>query len=344
MSIVRKSGNHQASWSENNEQQPPNLDELLKQGADWLKKVLNTPGNDREPMSQQAIKYVLGAVVGIYLLAGLYVVAPAERAVITRFGAYVSTELPGMHWRLLGMDSVNLVNVEQVAQLNYHAEMLTRDENYVDVDVAVMYRIVDPKLFLFAAVNPNESVYQAAGSAARQAAGQTTLEKIITTGRADVRAEIEKQLNNILDVYKMGVQIIDVKLQDAKPPQEVQEAFDDAIKAREDEQRFINKAMAYRSEVIPAAKGIAFQLINEAEAYRNSVVQQAKSETSLFQAASKAYTANPNVQSVRMQAAMVEQVLSANPKVISNSKNGLNILSINELLEKKVPEKVEVSE
>lgn len=346
MSTIQRSDNHNDPWSRKKEQQPPDLDELLKKATDWINKAFESDffdsagkksgrksGSSGSPKGMISIAAVILAAI-LYGLLGIYIVAPAERAVLTRFGAYVSTELPGMHWRMLGVEKVHIINVEQVSQLNYHAEMLTQDENYVDVDVAVMYRIVNPKLFLFAAVIPRETVYLAAGSAARQAAGQSTLERIITTGRPEIRADIEKQLNSILDVYKMGVEIIDVKLQDAKPPHEVQEAFDDAIKAREDEQRFINKAMAYRSEVIPEARGVAFEILNDAKAYANRVVQQARAETSLYLAALKVYLENSQVQTTRMKASTLENILSSNPKVISNTKNSLNVLSINELLQK----------
>lgn len=344
MNITQQIDKNEDPWTRNREQQPPDLEEILKKTIDWLSSTFFSfkdaeMKKGKMPSPNKSLGYIIGiAVFLIYFIMGLYVVAPAERAVKTRFGAYVSTQLPGMHWKMTGFEKVDIINVEQISQLNYHAEMLTQDENYVDVDVSVMYRVLDPMLFLFSAVNPKETVYQAAGSAARQAAGQRTLEKIITTGRADIRASIESQLNNILDVYKMGIEIVDVKLQDAKPPHEVQEAFDDAIKAREDEQRYINKAMAYRSEVIPASKGEAFQIINEAQAYANQVVQSAKAEASLFQADASVYMANPTVQTVRMKTKALEDVLKTNPKVISNSKNGLNVLSIADLLQNKLPE------
>lgn len=307
-------------------QGPPDLDEVLKQL--WSRCVKWAP---EMPQGYGRHRLVLAVCVMIYGLSGFYVLAPAEQAVVTRFGAYAKTSLAGVHWRLPGVEQVFRVNVERVHQLNYHAEMLTQDENYVDMDVAVMYRIVGARAYLFASTDPDESVYQVTGSASRQAAGNHTLEKIITSGRSVVRQEIEQQLRSILDRYQIGIEILDVKLQEAKPPQEVQEAFDDAIKAREDEQRFINKAMAYRSAIVPKAKGRAYVLLSEAEIYRNRVVQEAKSEAALFLAALPAYLAAPKTQAIRLRAQALESILASQPKLVLSGKT-LPLLSLTEWL------------
>ena len=324
------------------DKQPPDLDvavkNLIEKISEWLGFKKFSSMNNKMPQSidpiKQTIIYIILAIIVLFSSCGFYIVSPAERAVITRFGRYITTETPGLHWYFRPINTVDIINVEQISQINYHAEMLTKDENYVVVDVTVMYRIADPKAYLYAAVDPDGSIFQATGSAARQAAGQNTLEKILTTGRGVMRTEIEKQLNSILDQYGMGIEITDVKLQEAKPPAQVQEAFDDAINAREDEQRFINKAMAYRSEVIPAAKGKAFQIINDAEAYRNRVVQIAKSEVALFNAQLAPYIQNSEVQTTKLKAEMLEGVLKNRPKVISSLKNGLSVLPLGHMLEK----------
>ena len=330
-------------WSDKNNQ-PPDMDVVIKQCVDAIlnffgiktkSPTAHKPGTSGQKNMSQTLITVLIIVATLLITCGVYVVSPAERAVVTRFGRYIITESSGLHWYFRPINTVSIVNVEQISQLNYHAEMLTKDENYVVVDVTVMYRVADPRAYLYAAVNPDESIYQAAASAARQAAGQNTLEKILTTGRGVMRTEIEENINTILDNYKMGIEITDVKLQEAKPPQQVQEAFDDAISAREDEQRFINKAMAYRSEVIPAAKGMAFQMINTAEAYRNRMVQQAKAEATLFKAQLPAYLQNPAVQTTRLRAQMLEKVLTERPKILTTLKNGLTVLPLDKLLEQK---------
>lgn len=253
-------------------------------------------------------------ILGLVLICGVYRVAPAEKAVLLRWGGYVDTLGPGMHWRFLGIDQVHRVNVEAIKSVNYHAEMLTQDENYVDIDVVAFYRVDDPKAYLFSAVSVDETVRQALGSAARQAAGQTPLEKILTVGREHVRAAIAEELAEILARYDVGLLLTDVKLQDAKPPQEVQNAFDDAIKAREDKQRFINQAIAYREQVIPEAKGRAARVLEQAQAYQFSVVQQARSEATLFTALAEADRRYPGIQRMRLRAEVLKEILADNPK------------------------------
>ncbi|MAJ81990.1 MAG: FtsH protease activity modulator HflK, partial [Legionellales bacterium] len=219
---------------------PPNLDEIFKNFAKKIKnKRKDQLENPNGPIYGLASAVFLLFFI-IWFLSGIHIISPSERGVVLRFGAYNRTLLPGPSWVPSIIDRVYLVNVTRDYSLKQKAEMLTKDKNIVDVELSVVFRVVDANKYLFSAVNPLDSVNQATASALRQVVGNTTLDGILTQQRAMVRDEAEKQIIETVNTYDIGIEIIDVNLEPARPPQQVSAAFDDAIKALEDEKRYIN--------------------------------------------------------------------------------------------------------
>ena len=327
----------QDPWNRKRHDQPPGLDELLQKWIGQFKK--KSSGHGQGPSNsfgQSMLLYAaLIVLVALWLISGVFVVDPADRAVVLQFGQYHETLGPGIHWAPRGVQQWAIVNIEQIKQYNYQSEMLTRDENYAVVDVAVMYRISEPEKYLFHARDPQAAFQHAVASSLRQVVGQTNLEAILTTGRAKVRAEIESQLNDILELYNMGIVVTDVKLQDAKPPARVIDAFDDAIKAREDKQRYINKAQAYSNAIIPAAKGQALRITNDAEAAKQQVLLEAYGKTAPFSALLVAYRNNPQLTKKRLYLDTMARILAGHPTIVTSSKNNLLYMPLQEMLKGK---------
>jgi membrane protease subunit HflK len=213
--------------------------------------------------------------------------------------------------------------------------MLTKDQNIVDVSVAVQYRISDPQAYLFNVANPSQSLQEATASSLRQVIGNTTLDEVLTTGRATVRQEVVDQLKKVLAPYNSGIEITDVALQPAKAPTEVKAAFDDAIKAQEDEQRYQNQAEAYANDVVPIAQGQAKRLIAEADAYKEQVVLQAQGDIARFNAIYGIYKQAPAVTKQRLYITALENIYSHTNKIFVDTKgNNTLYLPIAEMMAK----------
>ena len=268
--------------------QPPDLDEALKRIHDKLKKILfgGTVKSGNEPSKKSnsgliAMMIIL-TVFLLWVLSGIFIVDPAEQAVILRFGKYVETVGPGPHWIPRIISSKIIMNVDRVLDYSYSAQMLTSDENLVAVSLAVQYRIGDLKQYLFNVANPEESLQQATSSALRQVVGTTTLDQMITEGREVWGNQVQDTLVKTLNLYKTGILIVNVSPQPARAPESVQDAFDDAIKAQEDEKRFKEQAYAYAAKVVPIAEGNASRIKQEAEAFSKQVVLRAQGEVAEF--------------------------------------------------------------
>lgn len=327
---------------QNKSNQPPDLEALFKKLTADFKKRLTTGGRGGEggssasPDKSNTGVFLIGALLFlVWLLSGIYIVSPAERAVIVRFGKYVRTEGPGPHWLPRFIEGNYTINVQRVGMFPYKAEMLTKDENIVSVELAVQYRIDNAENFLFNVVNPIESLKQATASALRQVVGQTTLDEILTTGRQLAREKITIQLRKTLSLYQPGLLVTDVTLLPAKPPEQVTEAFDDAIKAREDEQRYMNKAVAYQKKVTNQALGQTARLAQEADAFRKQTVFHAHAETAEFLAILPRYKEAPKVTRERLYLETIEQVLSHSTKMLVTVKGASNLmyLPIDKLLQ-----------
>lgn len=329
-------------------QTPPDLEAALR---DLLKKI-NTffakktqRNNDNsgkkfipEKLNHAGLGIIAIVVFVIWFLSGIFIVDPAEQAVILRFGKYIETVGPGPHWIPRFIETEYRINEQKIATYSYESEMLTKDENIVFVAVAVQYRINNARDYLFSVTNPNESLQQATASALRQVIGHTNLEQVLTSGRGQIRQEVMQQLTQILARYNTGLLVTDVAMQPAKAPEAVKEAFDDAIKAQEDEQRFENQAQAYAMQVEPIAKGQAQRLLADAKAYQQQVVLNAKADVARFLALLPEYTKSPGVTRQRLYIEAIENVLINSNKILidSHGSNNMFYLPLDKLLEKTI--------
>ncbi|WP_131778918.1 FtsH protease activity modulator HflK [Legionella bozemanae] len=308
--------------------QPPDLDEALKRVHDKLKKLFGggSAKTSNEPSKKSngglmTLVVILVAFI-LWVLSGIFIVDPAEQAVILRFGKYVETVGSGPHWIPRIISSKIIMNVDRVLDYSYSGQMLTSDENLVSVSLAVQYRIGDLEDYLFNVANPEESLQQATSSSLRQVVGTTTLDQMITEGREVWGNKVQDTLIKTLDLYKTGILIVNVSPQPARAPESVQDAFDDAIKAQEDEKRFKEQAYAYAAKVVPIAEGRASRIQQEAEAYSKQVVLNAQGQVAEFLALLPQYTAAPIVTAERMYLETMQHVLSQSSKIIVDSKSG----------------------
>ncbi len=308
---------------------PPDLDEALKRFHAKLKKAMS--GRNGQPVSSEKKSLSsnnsgrFGALFGgvaflLWFLSGIFIVDPAEQAVILRFGKYVETVGPGPHWIPRFIESKIMANVERVSDYSYAAQMLTKDENLVAVSLVVQYRIGDLQSYLFNVADPEESLEQATSSALRQVVGSTRLDQIITEGREAWGISVQETLSAILSSYNTGIIIVNVSPQPARAPENVQDAFDDAIKAQEDEKRFKEQARAYEASVVPIAEGNAKRILEESRAYEAQVVLHAEGEVAEFLAILPEYVRAPQVTSQRMYIDAVQRVMQQTSKVIVDSK------------------------
>ncbi|KTD23844.1 protease subunit HflK [Legionella lansingensis] len=313
-------------WSGKN--QPPDLDEALKRFQEKLKKTFfggsNQPeGGSSGTKSGGLLALMIALLVFVlWALSGIFIVDPAEQAVILRFGKYVETVGPGPHWIPRIISSKIVKNVDRVSDYSYSAQMLTKDENLVSVSVVVQYRIGDLEEYLFNVSDPQESLQQATSSALRQVVGTTTFDQIITEGREAWGTNVQDTLVKILNQYKAGIVIVNVSPQPARAPENVQDAFDDAIKAREDEKRFKEQALAYQARVVPIAEGNAKRILAEAQAFAQQVTFRAQGEVAEFLALLPEYVLAPFVTSQRMYLETMQYVLNKSSKIIVDNKAG----------------------
>ena len=329
--------------NKNQEQSPPDIEEvfnnLLKKLGGGNKK--GGSNNTSPNISSFNLGKILpiAAVIGgiIWGASGFYTIKEAERGVTLRFGEFHSIVQPGLNWKPTFIDKVIPVNVEQVRELKTQGAMLTKDENMVKVEMTVQYRVQNPEKYLFSVSNADNSLGQATDSALRYVIGHMTMNDVLTTGRAVVREDTWKALNDIIKPYDMGLEVIDVNFQSARPPEEVKDAFDDAIKAQEDEQRYIREAEAYAREKEPIARGDAQRIVEEATAYKDRVVLDAQGEVERLQRLLPEFKAAPDLLKERLYIQTMEKVMANTPKVMLDSNNGnnLTVLPLEQLMGKK---------
>ncbi len=326
-----------------NDDGPPDLDEVVKKMQDKLGGLFggggrpSVPGTGGEGMSPIVWVVLAIGLAALLFYATFWRIEPAERGVVMRFGRYVDTLQPGPNFQLpRPIDEVIKINVQQIRPFTVNATMLTGDENIVDVEMAVQYRIKDVKNYLFKIADPDTTVQRVTESAIRDIIGQSTLDFVITEGRAEIGTGAIELIQQILDNYESGIDVTSVNMQPAKPPEEVKASFDDAIKAREDEQRRINEAEAYRNEIDEKAQGEAARILLQAEAYKEQVVAEAQGEARRFEQLLIEYEKAPAVTRKRLYLDTIEEVLADNPKVMLDNKSGnsLMYLPIDKLMER----------
>jgi membrane protease subunit HflK len=292
-------------------------------------------------------------VLVVWLFSGIYIVDAGKRGVVLRFGAFTQATMPGPHWHIpYPVERVEIVDVEQrrFIEIGYRSSgggqagvvvprealMLTSDENIVNIQLAVQYQVNDPRQYLFNVRDPDAVLKQSGESALREVIGKSKMDFVLGEGRAEVVALTKALMQGILDQYNSGLLVSDVNMQDAQPPEEVQGAFSDAIKAREDRVRLKNEAEAYANEVIPKARGTAARQLQEAEAYREALVSKATGEASRFNQLLEEYNKAPEVTRKRLYLETMEAVLSRSSKVFldSESTGNLMYLPVDQLLKR----------
>ena len=282
----------------------------------------------RRGVSGGLVSGLVVVVVVIWGFMGFYIVDEAERGVVLRFGKVLdNTVQPGLHWNPPIVDEVNLVNVSELNAKTYqNRAMLTTDENIIDIEVTVQYRIQDPVKYVIAVQNPERSLDNASESAIRHVVGGNSMEQILTTGRDRVVADVSTRLQDYMDVYNTGIFISQVNVVDAQPPDGVRAAFDDVIRAREDEQRAQNQAQQYANRVIPEARGEAQRQMEQANAYKEQVIAEAVGDASRFDQLLEEYTKAPEVTRQRLYIDSLQDVMTASSKIMIDVEGGNNML------------------
>jgi len=245
---------------------------------------------------------------------------------VLRLGKYDRIVDPGLNWRPRFVDEVTAVNVQAIRSLRASGLMLTKDENVVTVGMDVQYRVSDPYKYLYRVTNADDSLRQATDSALRAVVGDSLMDSILTSGRQQIRQSTQTTLNQIIDSYDMGLMIVDVNFQSARPPEQVKDAFDDAIAAREDEERFIRESEAYKNEILPKATGRAERLKKEAQGYTERTINEALGQVAQFEKLLPEYQAAPDVTRNRLYLDTMEEVYSNTSKVLIDSESSGNML------------------
>lgn len=305
---------------------PPDLDEALRKLREKLgfRAGNGGPGFD----SLRFLPVILVIALVIWAVSGIYQVDETERAVVLRLGKYHETVNPGLHWNPPLIDSVSRVEVTEVRQYRNNSRdlMLTEDENIVDLQLVVQFNVPDPKSYILNVKDPETSLRHATNSALRHVVGSSKLDSVISSGREQVGVEVKERLQRYLDIYETGIQIIQVNIQDAKPPAQVQAAYDDVIKAREDQERVVNEAQSYANAIIPEARGRAQRILEEAQAYQARVIAEAEGEADRFNHLHNEYAKSPEVTRQRLYLDAMESVMGNSSKVMVAAKDGNNIL------------------
>ena len=336
---------------------PPDLDEILRNvnkklndlfGGSRKRTSSNNSGDGSNSGGGDNFKRLGGGLsVGVLLVillmlwmaSGFYIVNEGQRGVVLRFGQYSETTPAGLSWHLpYPAETVELVNVSQVRtiEIGYRKNvsskvlkeslMLTDDENIIDIQFAVQYILKSPQEYLFNNRDPDEAVLQAAESSIREVIGKSTMDYVLYEGREDVAAKATVLMQSLLDRYKIGIAISKVTMQNAQPPEQVQAAFDDAVKAGQDKERQKNEGEAYANEVIPKAKGNAARLMEESEGYKQRVIENSAGDANRFKQILVEYDKAPDVTRDRLYLDMMQEVLMKTNKILVDSKSSNNLL------------------
>ncbi len=311
------------------------LDKMLKDAGKKVGGIFGKGGNTGGGKSFWIPGIIVLAL--LYIFNAAYTIDQKERGVVLRFGEYLRTDQPGLHFVFPPMDRVHIVDVESVREVDVRGTMLTQDDNVGTVQIKVQYRVSDPLNYLFNVKDPDNTMYQVTESALRQVIGHTNLTDARTRDKEKIRANIGREINAIIEPYKTGLSVLRVNLLgNVDVPREVRPAFDDAIKAEEDEAKFKNQAEAYRNKKLPLAEGNAERKIQEAEAYLAQVTERARGEVARFEKLLPEYRAAPEVTRERLYLETMEQVLSSTSKVVLDTEGGNNMtyLPLDKIIQK----------
>jgi len=321
-------------WGNRQDDGPPDLDEAFKKLQDNLGKMFGGGGQSSggqrsggNPVSKSLFGLALAGAAIVYGMMGVYTLDEQERGVVLRLGtATDSILMPGLSWQPPLIDKVIIHNVSRVRSHPQQSEMLTEDENIVKVKLTVQYVIDDVKAFALNVKSPEQSMYQSTESAVRHVVGSTEMDRVLTEGRAIMGTEIKTRIQDYMNDYGTGIAVTQVNIDETAPPDAVREAFDEVIRAREDEVRVRNEANAYANKVIPEARGEAQRYLEEAEAYRRQVIAEARGESERFSKLLVEYQVAPEVTRERIYIDTLESVMSQSSKVIIDVEGGNNMM------------------
>jgi membrane protease subunit HflK len=333
------------NWGKRGNDGPPDLDELWRRLNQRLNSMFGGKGGGTAPQTPSGrqmgggLGLLLIIVVLVWLASGFYIVDSAQRGVVLRFGKFVESTQPGPRWHLpWPIESAEVVNVSgnRSVEIGYRNNvkskvlkeslMITDDENIIDIQFAVQYVLKDPEDYLFNNRDPDATVMQAAESAIREVVGKSKMDFLLYEGKEQVTTSVRKLMQDIIDRYKTGITISRVTMQDSQAPEQVQAAFDDAVKAGQDRERQKNEAQAYANDIIPKARGSASRLMQEAEGYKQSVIANAEGEASRFRQIVTEYNKAPSVTRDRLYLDTMQQILSNSSKIVVDQKSGGNLL------------------
>jgi len=296
---------------------PPDLDALLKRLSERIFGKDNRGGRGRGGASRGAAGLIAVVLAALWFLSGFYTVEEQQRGVVLRFGAYVETTDPGLKWHLpWPIERVEKIDFTRVRQLTDHATMLTQDENIIDLEVSVQYRVSSAEDYVFSMPDPDSTLQQATKAAVREVVGQSLMDFILTDGRQAIADKTKGLLQERLNDYHAGLIVTEVNLQQAQPPEQVQAAFADAIKAREDKERARNEAEAYANDRLPRARGEAARKIAEATAYRDQAIARAEGDAARYLALYDEYRKAPKITRSRMYFDALGEIYSNSSKIL----------------------------
>jgi membrane protease subunit HflK len=326
-------GNDKDPWGKRggDGQGPPDLDEAFRKLQKNLSEMFGGGGSGSgsalSGLSGKMISLILVVALIAYGLMGIYQVDVQERGVVLRFGKLHGDQvLNGLHWNPPLIDDVLIVNVTRLRSQSYDAEMLTEDENIVQVKMSVQYNIGDATQYLLRVEDPDTSLDQATRSALRHVVGSSDMHDVLTEGREELGDKVKARIQTYMDNYGTGIYVNQVNIDDTAPPEAVKAAFDDVIKAREDEVRVRNEAEAYSNQIVPEARGGAQRLLEEAGAYKSRVVAMAQGESIRFTKLLAEYRLAPAVTRERIYLDTLEWVMENSTKVMIDVEGGNNLL------------------
>ena len=324
------------SWNGNDNKDPwgreapPEIDEVIKKAKERINSIFggggSSEGDSSGGFSKKNFTWIFVVLIFGYVTLGIYQVEEAERSVVLRLGKFQEIKGPGLRWNPPIVDSWEIVDVVRVRPHRHDALMLTKDENIVDVTVSVQYQIADPMKYVLDIRDADASLAQATESALRHVVGGSIMDDALTTGRELIAQEVRARLQDYLDRYSTGLEVLIVNIEDSSPPNQVQEAFDDVIKAREDEVRARNEAETYANGLVPEARGEAQRMLQDAQAYKEQVIAEAQGDAARFNLLLAEYQKAPDVTRNRLYLDSIQGVMSNSTKVMIDVEGGNNIL------------------
>ena len=315
---------------------PPDLDEVFKKLNDKVTSLFGgkggrSGGGKSSGDNAKGIGFIATILVVLWALSGIYIIDEGREGVVLRFGGFERITQPGPHWYPRFVETVEIVDVERVRSINiggttHESLMLTKDENIVDIQFAVQYKVSNSKDYVFNVRDPDTTLRQVTETAMREVVGKNNMDFVIKDGRVQVASRTKDLMTDILNSYKTGLVVTNVNMQNAQPPEQVQHAFSDAVKAREDKERLVNEAEAYSNDILPRARGKAARMGQEAAAYRDEIIAKANGETARFLKILKEYKKAPVVTRERLYLETMESVLGNSNKVMLDVKKGNNLM------------------